>query len=139
MSATAGLSQPVRTEHAPGAIGPYAQARRVRAGDVEWLYTSGQVGLDPATGALAPGGVAAEAEQALRNLSAVLAAAGFGFADVVKTIVFLADMGDFEAMNAVYGRALGGALPARSTVAVAGLPRGARVEIEMVCVRRAAP
>ena len=126
----------VATPKAPGAIGPYTQGQVVRAGDLEWLYTAGQVGLDPAAGEMVPGGAAEQARQAMANLSAVLDAAGFGFGDVVKTTIFLVDMADFQDVNKVYAEALGGALPARSTVAVAGLPRGGRVEIELVCVRR---
>ena len=140
MSARAGGSpraaEAVSTPHAPGAIGPYTQAQRVRAGALEWLYTAGQVGLDPAQGELVSGDVAAQARQAMANLRAVLEAAGFVFSDVVKTTIFLADMQDFQDVNRVYAEAMGDALPARSTVAVAGLPRGARVEIELVCVRR---
>jgi len=127
----------VSTPQAPAAIGPYAQARRVRAGGLEWLYTSGQLGLDPATGQLAPGGTAAEARRAMANLRAVLAAAGFDFQDVVKTVIFLADMADFQAVNEIYAEGLGGALPARSTVQAAALPKGGRVEIELVAVRAA--
>jgi 2-iminobutanoate/2-iminopropanoate deaminase len=134
---TTGAHARVHTEGAPAAIGPYAQARLVPAGDVEWLYTSGQVGLDPQAGAIVDGGVAAETAQAMANLKEVLAAAGFTFQDVVKTLIFLADIADFQTMNEVYGRALEGALPARSTVQAAALPRGGRVEIEMVCVRPA--
>ena len=130
------LATPIATAMAPSAIGPYSQAQRVRAAGLEWLYTSGQVGLDPKTGALAPGGTAAEARQTMANLGAVLEAAGFGFADAVKAVIFLADLGDFQAVNEIYGSALAGHLPARSTVQVAALPRGARVEIELVCVRR---
>jgi 2-iminobutanoate/2-iminopropanoate deaminase len=128
---------PVSTKQAPAAIGPYAQARRLSAGGVEWLFTSGQLGLDPATGQLVPGGTAAEARRALANLRDVLGAAGFDFHDAVKSIIFLVDMADFQAVNEVYGEALDGALPARSTVQVAGLPKGGRVEIELVCVRAA--
>jgi 2-iminobutanoate/2-iminopropanoate deaminase len=128
-------SIPVASSEAPAALGPYAQARRVRAGSVEWLYTSGQVGIDPATGEIVPGGSVAETGRALSNLRAVLAAAGFDFHDVVKATVFLTDLGDFQAVNQIYGETLGGALPARSTVQVAALPKGARVEIELVCVR----
>jgi len=140
MSDTAGKplepAHAVATTKAPGAIGPYTQGQVVRAGDLEWLYTAGQVGLDPAAGEMVKGGAAEQARQAMANLSAVLEAAGFGFGDVVKTTIFLVDMADFQDVNRVYAEALGGALPARSTVAVAGLPRGGRVEIELVCVRR---
>jgi 2-iminobutanoate/2-iminopropanoate deaminase len=127
----------VSTPRAPAAIGPYAQARRVRAGEVEWLFTSGQLGLDPASGQLVAGGTAAEAGRALANLSAVLGAGGFDFQDVVKTVIFLTDMADFQEVNRIYAEALGGALPARSTVQVAALPKGGRVEIELVAVRPA--
>jgi len=127
----------VNTEQAPAAIGPYAQARQVRGGDLEWIFTSGQLGLEPASGQLVAGGTAAEARQALANLRAVLAAAGCDFRDVVKTVIFLVDMADFQAVNAIYGEALAGALPARSTVQVAALPKGGRVEIEMVAARPA--
>lgn len=117
---------------APAAIGPYSQA--IAHGNL--LFTSGQIALDPLTGALVEGGIEAETEQAMRNLEAVLAAAGAGFANVLKTTIFLLDMADFDVVNRVYGSALegAGAPPARSTVQVAGLPRGARVEIEAVAM-----
>lgn len=137
--AAAGRLKPARavaTTKAPGAIGPYTQGQVVHAGDLEWLYTAGQVGLDPAAGELVKGGAAEQTRQVMANLAAVLEAAGFGFGDIVKTTIFLIDMADFQEVNKVYAEALGGALPARSTVAVAGLPRGARVEIDLVCVRR---
>jgi 2-iminobutanoate/2-iminopropanoate deaminase len=120
----------LRTSGAPAAIGPYAQGR---AGTLagRWIVTSGQVGLDPATGILVSGGIAAETERALENLKAVLGAGGAGFGDVVKTTVFLADMDEFGAMNEVYARAFPDPKPARSTVAVLRLPRDARVEIEV--------
>lgn len=121
----------VSTQAAPAAIGPYSQA--VRVGDT--LYASGQVALDPATGQLVEGGVAEQTVRVLENIKAVLAAAGLGFADVVKTTVFLKSMGDFAAMNAIYERYLapeGVVPPARSTVAVAALPKDALVEIEIV-------
>lgn len=121
--------KPVQTADAPAAIGPYSQA--IRSGDL--LFTSGQVALDPATGQMVGGGIDAEIAQVMHNLSAVLAAAGLGFDHVVKTTIFLADMADFTAVNTVYGKAFEGSVPpARSTVQVAGLPRGARVEIELV-------
>lgn len=119
---------PVSTAGAPQAIGPYSQA--IRANGL--LFTAGQVALDPATGELVAGGIAEQTARALENLRAVLAAAGSDFSRVVKTTVFLIDMADFSAMNEVYGRAFGGHRPARSTVAVAALPRGARVEIEII-------
>lgn len=120
----------IRTEHAPAAIGPYSQA--IRTGD--FLFTSGQVALDPATGALAEGGIEAETRQVMQNLRAVLAAAELGFDDVVKTTVFLADMADFATVNTIYAEAFASAVapPARSTVQVAALPRGARIEIELI-------
>src|SRR3954452_7889905 len=113
----------VATDRAPKAIGPYSQG--VVAGGL--LYTAGQVALDPATTTLVDGGVAAQTERVFANLRAVLEAAGTSFDRVLKTTVFLVDMGDFTAMNEVYARAFGDHRPARSTVAVAGLPRGARV------------
>lgn len=122
---------PVSTEAAPAAIGPYSQA--VRVGDM--LYASGQVALNPATGQLVPGGVAEQTVQVLENIKAVLAGAGLELADVIKTTVFLKNMGDFAAMNAIYERYLapqGVVPPARSTVAVAGLPKDALVEIEVI-------
>ncbi len=119
----------ISTTSAPAAIGPYAQGWTV--GD--WIYTSGQIGADPATGEL-PAGIAAQAEQSCRNVAAVLAAAGATLEDVVKTTCFLADMGDFAAFNEVYARCFTGT-PARSCVAVRELPRGALCEIEAVAVR----
>lgn len=121
------MGRTIHTADAPAAIGPYSQA--VRAGD--FLFTSGQIGLDPVSGALAEG-VEAQTRQALANLAAILAAAGASFAAVVKTTIFLADMADFQTVNAIYAAAFAAAPPARSTVQVAGLPRAARVEIEMV-------
>lgn len=118
----------VATDRAPKAIGPYSQG--VIAGG--FLYTAGQVALDPATTALVGSNVAEQTERALANLRAVLEAAGTSFDRVVKTTVFLLDMADFAAMNEVYARVFGDHRPARSTVAVAGLPKGSRVEIEVV-------
>ncbi|HTX55541.1 MAG TPA: RidA family protein [Candidatus Acidoferrales bacterium] len=118
----------VQSDGAPAPIGPYSQA--VRSGKT--LYCSGQIALDPQTGNLVDGDAAAQAEQVMKNLGAVLSAAGYGLADVVKTTIFLIDMSDFNAVNAVYGRYFDAGKPARSTVAVAGLPRGARVEIEAI-------
>lgn len=118
----------VATENAPAAIGPYSQAVVVGA----LVYTSGQIGLDPVSGAMVEGGVAEQTEKVLENLSAVLEAAGSRLSRVVKTTVFLRTMEDFGAMNAVYERAFGKALPARATVAVAGLPKDALVEIEAI-------
>jgi 2-iminobutanoate/2-iminopropanoate deaminase len=118
----------ISTEHAPAAIGPYSQA--IRSDGL--LFCSGQLGLEPATGNLVAGGVAAQAGQALRNLSAVLETAGLTFADVVKTTIFLADMADFATVNGVYGGFVTDPRPARSTVAVAALPKGGLVEIEAI-------
>lgn len=123
----------VHTDAAPSAIGPYGQG--VLAG--EFLFTSGQVGADPSSGALADG-VAAQADRALRNLAAVMQAAGTDLDHVVKTTIFLTDMGDFTAVNEVYARYLSPPYPARSTIAVAALPKGALVEIEMVALIPAA-
>jgi 2-iminobutanoate/2-iminopropanoate deaminase len=118
----------VATSGAPRAIGPYSQA--LRAGG--FLFTAGQVGFDPATGELVDGGIGEQTRQVLQNIRAILEAGGSGLAQVVKTTVFLVDMADFAAMNEVYAEAFGTHRPARSTVAVAALPRGARVEIEAV-------
>jgi 2-iminobutanoate/2-iminopropanoate deaminase len=116
----------VPTPSAPASAGPYSPA--VRAGD--WLALAGQVGIDPATGGLADG-VAAQTRQALANVAAVLGDCGATLSDVAKTTVFLVDMGDFPVMNEVYADAFAGHRPARSTIAVAALPLGARVEIEV--------
>ena len=118
----------VHSAGAPEPIGPYSQA--VRSGKT--LFCSGQIALDPATGNIVDGDVAAQAEQVMRNLGAVLKTAGYDYDDVVKTTIFLVDMNDFAAMNEVYGRYFGAAKPARSTVAVASLPRGVRVEIDAI-------
>jgi 2-iminobutanoate/2-iminopropanoate deaminase len=118
----------VATSGAPKAIGPYSQAVRANG----FLFTAGQVALDPRTGELVAGGIAEQTTRAMENLKAILAAAGINFSRVVKTTVFLVDMADFTAMNEVYARAFGDHRPARSTVAVAALPRGARVEIEVI-------
>ncbi len=120
----------VSTAGAPAAIGPYSQAIAIDG----LLFCSGQLGLDPATGELVEG-VEAQAERSLRNLSAVLDAAGLGWADVVKTTIFLADMADFAVVNAVYARFMPDPPPARSTVQVAALPKGGRVEIEAIARR----
>jgi 2-iminobutanoate/2-iminopropanoate deaminase len=120
----------VATERAPKAIGPYSQATVANG----LLYSAGQIALDPATTELVVGGVAEQTARVFENLRGVLEAGGSSFAQVVKTTVFLVDMADFTAMNEVYAKAFGGHRPARSTVAVAGLPRGARVEIEVVAL-----
>jgi len=119
----------VSTSAAPGAAGPYSQA--IEAGD--FVFCAGQIGRDAASGAM-PDGVDAQTEQVLRNLEAVLDAAGCTFGDVVKTTCFLADINDFAAFNAVYARYVADPPPARSTFAVAALPKGARVEIEAIAV-----
>lgn len=123
----------VSTTQAPAAIGPYAQA--VVAGD--WVFCSGQIAIDPASGALVgEGDVAAQARRVLQNLAAVLEAAGSNLREVVKTTVYLVDMQDFATVNEIYASAFdGGTVPARATVAVAGLPRGARVEIDATACR----
>jgi 2-iminobutanoate/2-iminopropanoate deaminase len=122
--------QAVTSSGAPAAIGPYSQA--IVAGGT--VFCSGQIGLDPTTGELAEG-LEAQAERALRNLGAVLDAAGVTMADVVKTTIFLTDMGDFAAVNTIYGTFVPDPPPARSTVAVAALPKGALVEIEAIARR----
>jgi 2-iminobutanoate/2-iminopropanoate deaminase len=125
----------VRTAQAPAAIGPYSQAVVVAVGEGRrMVFCSGQVALDPETGVLLDGDVAAQTRRALDNLGAVLAAAGASFADVVRTTIFLADMNDFAAVNAVYGERFPSEPPARSTVQVARLPRDARVEIDAIAV-----
>lgn len=128
---------PVSSEQAPRAIGPYSQAIVADAASGRLVFLSGQIALSPETGTMVGAGdVRTETEQVMKNLSAVLAAAGCSFAHVVKTTIFLADMADFAAVNEVYGRALPeGHRPARATVQVAGLPRGARVEIDAIALR----
>ena len=118
----------VSTTNAPGAIGPYSQA--IRAGD--FLFLSGQIGLDPATGQIVDGGVAEQTHQVLKNLGEVLKAAGASFSQVAKTTVYLQDMADFSVMNEIYGGYFSTPAPARATIQAAGLPRGVRVEIDVV-------
>jgi 2-iminobutanoate/2-iminopropanoate deaminase len=125
----------IATPDAPKAIGPYSQAVAVDGPAGRTLYTAGQIALDPASGEIVAGDVSVQTERVMKNLSGVLAAAGMTWADVVKTTVFLADMADFAKMNEVYASRFAGNHPARSTVAAAGLPRGVRVEIELVAVR----
>ncbi len=120
------MMEAIRSNGAPAPIGPYSQAIR-SGGD---LYCSGQIALDPQTGDLIAGGVSEQTDRALRNLGAVLEAAGMDLGNVIKTTIFLVDMNDFAAVNAVYARYFERTKPARSTVAVAALPKGARVEIE---------
>ncbi len=121
----------VRSTAAPQAIGPYAQAVAVG----EWIYCSGQVGLDPATGELVPGGMEVEVDRALDNLQAVLEAAGSGLQSLVRVTVYLTDMREFATLNRIYGERLGSARPARATVGVVALPKGACVEIDAVALR----
>jgi len=118
----------VSTPGAPAAIGPYSQGIVAD----ELLFCAGQAALDPTTGTLVEGGIEPETERVMANLTAVLDAAGASWGDVVKTTIFLVDMGDFATVNEIYGRFMGDPPPARSTVGVAALPKGARVEIEVV-------
>ena len=124
------MKQQVQTENAPGAIGPYSQA--IKAGG--FVFASGQIPTDPKTGQFVAGGISEQTEQVLKNLAAVLEAAGSSLDQVVKTTVFLADMKEFAGMNDVYARFFSTTPPARATVAAAGLPRNARVEIEAVAL-----
>jgi len=126
----ASMKEIIATEDAPRAIGPYSQA--VRAGN--FVFASGQIPIDPATGEFVPGGIAEQTEQVLKNLTALFGAAGVGLNQIVKTTVFLADMNDFTAMNEVYGKFFSEAPPARATVQAARLPRDAKVEIEAIAV-----
>jgi 2-iminobutanoate/2-iminopropanoate deaminase len=124
------VRQAITTTEAPQAIGPYSAA--IRAGNL--LFVSGQIPIDPATGVFVDGDVTAQTEQVMHNLAALLRAAGAGFEHVVRTTVFLVDMNEFAAMNAVYGRFVVDPPPARATVQVARLPRDARVEIDLIAV-----
>lgn len=125
------MKNSIATTAAPGAIGPYSQAIEANG----FVFVSGQIPLDPATGAFVPGGVEEQAEQCLKNLTAVLAAAGCTTGDVVKTTVFLTDMGDFAAVNAVYAKYFTAECPARSAVQVGALPKGALVEVEAIAAK----
>ncbi|MDC0680303.1 MULTISPECIES: RidA family protein [Sorangium] len=118
----------ITSDRAPRAIGPYSQA--VKAGDL--VFCSGQIPIDPATGELVAGGIEEQTAQVIKNLTEVLSAAGASWSDVVKTTIYLTDLADFAIVNQVYGAAVGGVLPARATVQVAALPKGAAVEIEAV-------
>ncbi len=120
--------QPHHTDNAPAAIGPYSQSVEVDG----WLYTSGQVGIDPSVGQLVEGGFEAQAKQVMANLEAVLTSAGATFQDVVKATIYVTDLANFSVLNELYGQAMGDHRPARSTVQVAGLPIGAEVEIDLV-------
>jgi 2-iminobutanoate/2-iminopropanoate deaminase len=121
---------PIATPSAPAAIGPYSQA--VRAGNL--VFLSGQIPLDPATGSMVDGDIRAQTERVMENLAAVLAAAGLSFANVAKTTIYLADLGDFAVVNEIYGKRFPKNPPARATVQVAALPKGARVEIDAIAV-----
>jgi reactive intermediate/imine deaminase len=121
----------IRTAHAPGAIGPYSQA--IVSGGV--LYCSGQIALDPATGNLVTGGFEAEARQVLANLNAVAVGAGMTLSDAVKLTVYVVDLADFPKLNEIFAEALSEPYPARATVQVAALPKGARVEIDMIATK----
>jgi len=124
------MKKTIATERAPAAIGPYSQA--VRHG--EWLFLSGQIGLDPATGELVAGGLVAEVTQVIENLRGVLAAAGASLDDIVRTTIYLVDLADFGRVNEVYATFFHAPFPARATVGVAALPRGAHVEIDAIAV-----
>jgi 2-iminobutanoate/2-iminopropanoate deaminase len=124
-------NQVISTDKAPKAIGPYSQA--VVAGDL--VFTSGQIPLDPATQQMVTGDIRAQTERVMENLAAVLASAGVGFENVVKGTIFLADLGDFTSVNEIYGKRFPKSPPARSTVQVAALPKGARVEIDLIAKR----
>lgn len=121
----------LHTEQAPAAIGPYSQA--IRVGNV--VYSSGQIALDPETGALVPGGIDAQAHRVFQNLKAVLASAGCTFENVVKTVVFLTDLADFAVVNEIYAAYFPAPCPARSCVQVAALPKGSKIEVELVAVK----
>ncbi|OAT86107.1 RidA family protein [Desulfotomaculum copahuensis] len=122
------MKEAIKTGRAPQAIGPYSQA--VRTGD--FLFASGQIAINPATGELVPGGIEAQTEQVMENIKQILAAAGLNFSHVLKTTVFITSMNDFATVNQIYGRYFDDTPPARSCVAVAELPKGALVEIEII-------
>ncbi|HET6647731.1 MAG TPA: RidA family protein [Pyrinomonadaceae bacterium] len=124
------MKQIIQTDRAPQAIGPYSQAVKARG----FVYASGQIPIDPATGQFVAGGITEQTEQVLKNVAAVLEASGSGLDKVVKTTVFLADMEEFAAMNEVYARFFSSEPPARATVQAAGLPRNAKVEIEVIAL-----
>ncbi|MFI5395120.1 MAG: RidA family protein [Candidatus Binatia bacterium] len=124
------MKNAIASDKAPQAIGPYSQAVRVGP----WVFLSGQIGLDPARGELVPGGVVAEVTQVLENLRAVLSAAGASLEAVVRTTIYLVDLADFSRVNEVYAGFFGAPFPARATVGVTALPRGARVEIDAIAV-----
>jgi 2-iminobutanoate/2-iminopropanoate deaminase len=124
------MREPIRTAEAPGAIGPYSQAIAAAG----WIWAAGQVGLDPSSGSLVQGGIEAEANRALTNLRAVLEAAGSGLDRVVRATIYLADLGDFDAVNRIYGEYFSEPYPARVCVEVSRLPKDARVEIDAVAL-----
>jgi 2-iminobutanoate/2-iminopropanoate deaminase len=126
------MKESVTSKDAPAAIGPYSQA--IRAGDL--VFLSGQIPLDPATGEIVAGDITAQTRRVIENLRAVLAAAGCGFGNVVRTTIFLVDLGHFAKVNEIYGAAFEAPFPARVTVQVAALPRGAQVEIDAIAVRQ---
>jgi 2-iminobutanoate/2-iminopropanoate deaminase len=126
------MKNQISTPAAPAAIGPYSQA----IVDGEWVFCSGQIGLDSASGRLVEGGIEHETRRVMENLREVLGAAGLHFADVVKTTIYVVDLGDFDIVNRIYGEHLNTPYPARATVQVAALPRGARVEIDAIARKR---
>jgi 2-iminobutanoate/2-iminopropanoate deaminase len=130
------MRRTIASPRAPRAIGPYSQAVVTHhADDIQMLHAAGQIPIDPATGELVPGDVVAQAERVMENIAAVLAHAEMDFSDVVMTTVFLIDLADFAAMNEVYGRRFQGEFPARSTIQVAALPKGSRIEVEVHAVK----
>lgn len=122
----------ISTRSAPAAIGPYSQA----IGDGEWVFCSGQIGIDSSSGRLVEGGIEPETRCVMENLREVLGAAGLHFGDIVKTTIYLVDLGEFDVVNRIYGEHLIAPYPARATVQVAALPRGARIEIEAIARKR---
>jgi 2-iminobutanoate/2-iminopropanoate deaminase len=130
IEAVSSVKQVIQTDRAPQAIGPYSQAIKARG----VVYASGQIAIDPATGQFVPGGIKEQTEQVMKNVAAVLEAAGSGLDRIVKTTVFLADMEEFGAMNEVYAKFFRSEPPARATVQAAGLPRNARIEIEVIAL-----
>lgn len=126
------MKEAISTKNAPGAIGPYSQA--IRAGG--FVFLSGQIPLDPASGQIVGGDIQAQTEQVMKNLGAVLEAGGCSFDDVVRTTIYLVDLADFQLVNETYGRSFKGTPPARATVQVVALPRGSRVEIDAIAVAR---
>jgi len=126
------MKHQITTPSAPAAIGPYSQA----IGDGEWVFCSGQIGLDPPSGRLVEGGIEHETRRVMENLREVLGAAGLHFGDIVKTTIYRVDLGEFDVVNRIYGEHLEAPYPARATVQVAALPRGARVEIDAIARKR---